>query len=69
MEKFMLCELYLYLKNEFLNMRCEKRIKRIPLKVNPIKLLYHICCIMPPLAETVLNAFEFEFLSIGHNYE
>ena len=38
MEKFMLCELYLYLKNEFHNMRCEKRIK-ITLKVNPLLFL------------------------------
>lgn len=31
-------------------------------------IISHMPC-YPPLAETVLNAFEFEFLSIGHNYE
>lgn len=61
----MLCELYLYLKNEFFNMRCEKRIKRIPLKVNPIKLLYHICCIMPPLAETVQMHLNLNFCPLA----
>lgn len=69
MEKFMLCELCLHLKNESLNMRQWTKNKKNTFKNKSNKVIIsHMPC-YPPLAETVLNAFEFEFLSIGHNYE
>lgn len=70
MVNFMLCKLYLLLKNEFLTMRhTERAIKENTFKsqFNEV-LMSHMWC-PPVLAEIALNALEFKCLSTCHNYE
>lgn len=59
MVNFMLCNLDLHLKNEFLNMRHTEREKKntFKTKFNKVLLSYMLC--PPSLAQIALNVFEF----------